>query len=114
LAGYQLFWLCKLCRGDCCRIYDPTRLPKGKSIGEWSDEFHQFREGYGVLPLFIPEIVHHRTNAHLLEILREKGIDPFACEYLGPEGCLIAWDNRPGQCIAYRCPTFKDYDKDAS
>ncbi|HPE69191.1 MAG TPA: hypothetical protein P5560_05140 [Thermotogota bacterium] len=108
--GFENKDLCALCGGDCCRIYEQGHLPRGKSIAGWSEEFHSFRFTYDVKPLFWPQIVHRPENAHLLSFLRSKGIDPFACEYLSPKGCILPWEQRPSQCVAFRCSAFKQLE----
>jgi hypothetical protein len=44
---------------------------------------------YGVEPL--PERIH-----------------PHACEYLGPNGCIIPWEKRPPICKSFRCGMWRD------
>lgn len=105
--GYRNESLCAGCGGDCCRIYENGRLKKRLTIQAWSDMFHSFRVEYDVAPLFHADVVHIRENAHLVEILREKNIDPYACEYMASTGCTISWDKRPSQCVAFRCEAFR-------
>jgi len=105
--GYENKNLCAGCFGDCCRIYEPDRIKNGLKIRAWSDVFHSFRMEYNTPPFFHIDIVHEKGNAHLIEILREKGFDPYACEYMSPTGCIIDWDKRPSQCVAFRCEAMK-------
>jgi len=103
--------LCTKCGGFCCRIYDPENRPKCKTISQWSSEFHEFKMEYGVKPLFDPKTIHQKENSHLREILRNKGIDILACEYLSLTGCSISREHRPSQCLAFRCKGWKGEQK---
>jgi hypothetical protein len=98
---------CRQCGGKCCLIYlDPD---KGGSrdmqcwFEDWVDQFHEDQESYGVSPLFDPLEVHMTGNEHMRDELLQKGINPDACQYLGGDGCIIPWKNRPVHCTSYVC-----------
>ena len=101
--GYRNPELCKQCGGDCCRIYSAENWPRNRDLEDWMDWFHAERESYGVEPRFDPLQVRQPGHEYRLQELREQGLDPEACEYLGPEGCLIPWETRPAQCRKFRC-----------
>ncbi len=108
-AEYRDEARCAACGGRCCIIYYPARCvvtPMEKSwwYGEYSDFFHSYRDRYGVEPLYPPADANAPgTPETVRQALRDLGIDPDACEYKGPAGCIIAWENRPDQCRSYRC-----------
>lgn len=95
---------CARCGGKCCRIYiDCQWLPWKHFIEEWVALFHEDPDQYGIDPLFDPVVVHKIGNEHMLDELKTTGVNPYACQYQGPEGCLITWDRRPEKCRSYRC-----------
>lgn len=108
-AEYRDEARCAACGGRCCVIYYPARCvvtPMEKSwwYGEYSDFFHWDRDNYGVAPRYFPAVVNAPGSPESVRrALRAQGIDPDACEYLGPGGCIIPWDRRPEQCRSHRC-----------
>ena len=98
---------CKKCGGKCCLIYLPFEKG-GMYFGQygfrdWCEGFHEDSDEYGVEPLFDPIQVHKIGNEWMRADLLVKGINPDACQYMGPAGCLIPWEKRPIHCTDYRC-----------
>ena len=112
---YKNLETCRRCLENrrCCRIYDNDDggiRNKSMWFDEWCGNFHLNKENYDVEPLFDPLFVHMGGNEQELEKLMEAGIDPFACEYLGPDGCKIDWNKRPLHCRAYKCERLTEDD----
>jgi len=105
---------CAACGGKCCKIYLPAEDGGAWNttvyFEDWCMGFHPHPEEYGISPLFDPLIVHLTGNEHLLKELREKDIDPDACQYLGKDGCMIPWDKRPLICRTWKCEKFDESD----
>jgi hypothetical protein len=111
---YKNIAKCTACGGRCCKIY------LGGSIGgyrdesvwfeEWCDGFHLHSIDYGVEPLFDPLVVHMTGNESMLQELIKKGIDPWCCQYLGENGCMISWDKRPLICRSWKCDLLDESD----
>lgn len=98
---------CTRCGGKCCRIYiDGQWEPWKIFIEEWASTFHEDSEWYDVPPMFDPIIIHKNGNEYMIDELKARGINPYACQYLGPEGCLITWERRPKKCRTYRCENW--------
>lgn len=108
---YRNLERCRRCGGKCCRIYALENRPRKLDLQEWADRFHAHRESYGIKPRFDPVEVLQPGNESLWEALRDQGIDPHTCEYLGPEGCLIPWATRPSQCRKFYCQQDEDWEK---
>jgi Fe-S-cluster containining protein len=106
----QDFEKCRRCGGTCCRIYaDENRNPDvyfEDLVVNFHHEFYENPEFYGVKPNFDPLIVHKNGNEHMIKELADKGIDAFACQFLGPQGCSISWEKRPALCKSYKCPEW--------
>jgi Fe-S-cluster containining protein len=83
--------LCADCGGKCCYAYGPPYNLNPKRLHEDTERSYGGgrRDEYGVAPL--PEKIH-----------------PDACEYLGEQGCIIPWENRPPICKNYRCGMWRD------
>jgi hypothetical protein len=101
---------CAKCGGKCCNsIYGNKDRNPYASYQGWMTEFHDDREGYGVEPFFDPRTVLLNGNEHLLEQLEARGVNPYACEYKGVEGCIIEWSRRPRHCRTYACEDLKKH-----
>jgi Fe-S-cluster containining protein len=91
LAEYKNDFLCETCGGKCCLVYGPHENLKWRLLH--GDPSHLngggYYRDYGVEPL-------------------KKKIDPQACEYLSPTGCIIPWEKRPPICKNYRCGQWLD------
>jgi len=120
MAAYRNVETCHTCpeekRRRCCRIYDNDDdgiRDKSVWFDEWCENFHtpQMRGSYGMEPLFDPLVVHMTGNEHMMRELEAKGVDPYACEYLGPSGCRIPWKKRPLICKLWKCDRFTEKDK---
>ncbi len=103
---------CAACGGKCCLIYlsceEGGTMPTMVWFEEWCCGFHEHSDRYGVKPLFDPLEVFMSGNEHMLKELKTKGINPYACNYLGPNGCIIPWPNRPTICKEYRCNKWEE------
>jgi len=79
---------------------------------EWVVTFHE-RSSYSVKPLYDAEHLQHvllrgrQTYYDTCKELLAEGIDPEKCEYCGPDGCIIPWEERPEQCKDFRCWPWK-------
>lgn len=105
---------CRKCGGKCCKIYlapeeGGTRNTEAW-FADWCLGFHPNPDSYGVIPLFDPLVVHMTGNEHMLEDLKNRGIDPHSCQYLGKDGCMIQWDKRPLQCRTWKCKLLDKMD----
>lgn len=119
--GYRNFEVCRTCprHGSvwCCKIYDnDDKGVRSKEIwfNDWCDGFHgdeKERENYGVKPLFDPLFVHMEGHKKEWDELVARGIDPFSCEYLGEDGCMIVWEKRPVGCRIWKCDRLTEQDK---
>lgn len=112
-AAYRDPERCARCGGRCCLIYLPAGCAADSAGASWwyldfSDFFHGERGGYGVPPRFLPDSIGTAESPIAArESLKAAGIDPDACEYLGPAGCIIDWDRRPVQCRSHRCHQWR-------
>jgi len=109
---------CKTCGGKCCAIYvscgDGGLRPMDTWFEEWVECWDEEFETCGassIEPLFEPLEVHMSGNEHMLEELKEKGIDPDKCKYCNPDGCILPWDKKPNACKEYRCMEWRQEDK---
>ena len=73
---------------------------------DWRRDFHPDRSGYGVQPLFDPVAVHCGDSRGLREALTQRGINPDWCEYIGGSGCRLPAEQRPEQCLSFRCDAW--------
>ncbi len=111
--------VCEQCGGECCLIYlsceNGGSYPSGQYwFEEWCDGFHENADQYGVEPLFHPLIVHMSDNEWMINELVERGINAYACQYLGSTGCLIPRENRPSHCKEYACEKLKQAEREFS
>lgn len=90
-SEYRDETLCADCGGKCCFVYGPPYNLTWERLHRDKGHTHGggFYEEYGVNPL--PQKIH-----------------PHACEYLGPNGCIIPWEKRPLLCRSYRCGFWRD------
>jgi hypothetical protein len=105
---------CRKCGGKCCKIYLAAEEGGARNTEIWFEDwclgFHSNPDSYGVTPLFDPLIIYMTGNEYMLEDLKDRGIDPNACQYLGKDGCMIQWDKRPLQCRTWKCELFDESD----
>jgi Fe-S-cluster containining protein len=99
---------CRKCGGQCCRIYsrligNMSEIAFSDWVMDWDMEFEDLHASRYAEPSFIPLMVHMNENQHLLGRLIAKGIDPYACQYLGPDGCRLPREHRPQRCREYMC-----------
>jgi len=103
--------ICKECGGQCCKIYTLPEhggsYPNDVWFEEYCEDFHMHADRYDVEPLFDPLITHMLGNEQMLVDLEQQGIDPYACQYLGPTGCRIRWDLRPLRCRVFACDRLR-------
>lgn len=94
--------ICGKCEDhNCCLPYRwrnpvPLELKLGAHKWKTNDWYNESMEKYKVYPLYDSQL----------------NIDNPACEFLGPNGCIIERNLRPLACRAYFCekfPEHKDY-----
>lgn len=72
------------------------------SLGEWVEGYHGGRSDYGLRPLYDPARFYLCGDEPYVLRMTEAGVKPFACEYLGPDGCLLPPEVRPAACREFR------------
>jgi hypothetical protein len=102
---------CTECGGSCCKtIY--ANISSQKEMEEWilmwEEEIEAAKGDCKIEPIFDPMFVHQEGNEHWAYILESKGLDPYGCQYLGHDGCILPWENRPMSCKQYRCKEWLD------
>lgn len=105
---------CTTCRGECCYLYLDPDIGGSRDPEMWFEDwcliFEEETKNCGVEPLFDPLIVHLTGNEYMIKELMMKGINPYACQYLGLNGCRIPWDKRPEVCREWKCELFDASD----
>lgn len=108
---------CAECGGKCCNaIYlsrlDGGTMPEDVYFEEWLDQWEKEFINSGaadsdIKPIFNPHIVHLASNRAMRDSLARNGINPFACKYLGKNGCVLPRHHRPQVCNTYNCEDAK-------
>ena len=108
---------CAECQGKCCKsIYlidleggiRPHTLSMDEWIEQWEKEFiNSGAADLNIKPVFNPIIVHNYNGEFDRKMMEKKGINTFACKYLGKNGCLLPRLNRPSICNSYDCDISK-------
>lgn len=66
---------------------------------QWCSDYFEGRDLTGIEPLFDPLEVFSTGNEHMIEELKQKGIDANFCQYKDPRsGCMIPQEKRPNHC----------------
>ena len=90
---------CKECLNNCCYWYERLYPPQLNTFLELTIYFHKWKtddweqealDKYKVKPLY--------------DIKKEHRA---ACEFLGPDGCIIERELRPKRCVEYLCSKLK-------
>ncbi len=117
--------ICSACGGKSCHIYtsgsleqiDPLNSNHRNKTRIYHDDWNSFRKfcltlfKHSVItkiaPLFNPLEIHKNGNEHMITELIERNINPYACQFLGEEGCLLPRNERPQQCNKFACEKLK-------
>jgi hypothetical protein len=101
---------CRACGGKCCRLYSISMVPLNEWFEDWCQGWDQDFQACGAAafmpPQFDPLEVHLKGNEHMLGELAQRGIDPYGCQYLGKDGCLLPRGFRPVRCREFMCNTI--------
>jgi hypothetical protein len=77
---------------------------------EWCNAVYELTMDCGVKPLFDPFVVALRGNEHMIEELKQKGVDVRFCQFRGKDGCMIEWSKRPLVCKEWKCEKLDESD----